>query len=93
MYLQTVAIVDRFIGLARGKIEKSCNFFIEQNITCRIQNMRIDPKRTLTDVAASFSGFSSFVQGIRFISSVPCDDFTIPKLEANVFEWNPLGDY
>src|SRR5688572_12131113 len=51
MHLRLVAVAHSLVSLARSEVEGSRDFFVEEDIAHRLENVRVESKREFADVA------------------------------------------
>ena len=67
MHRRAVAVVAFLIGLARREMKRPGDFFIEQNIAHRTQNVRIETERKFADVTRPGVGVQNLIQPLRVV--------------------------
>ena len=85
MDLAAVAVVGFLVGLPRREVERAGDFFVEQNIAHRLEDVRIKAERKFADVTRARIGIENLIQLFGLIAR-RFDDFSVAKIEPNVVE-------
>ena len=75
MDLAAVAVVGLLVGLAGRKVERARDFFVEEDVPHRMQDVRIKAEREFADVARARIGIEDLVEFLRSGCSSPSTIF------------------
>src|SRR6266850_6208663 len=89
MHLASVPVIGFIVSLAGGEMKRAGDFLVEQNVTHRLQDVRVECEREFTDVTSPRVGIENLIQLFRLVA-LCIDNLAIAKFEANSVETNAL---
>src|SRR5688500_4254664 len=82
VYLGAVPILGLLVALAGCEMEGTGDLFIEQDVAHRVQDVRIEANRKLTDIARAGVACEDVVQLLLITAARGVHDLAVLKLEA-----------
>lgn len=81
-----VAIVRFVVGISRGEMEGTANFFVEEGIEHGMEDTIVGSEGPFPDIACAGIGIEDLIESFGGIAAVGVFDATVLQFEANAFE-------
>src|SRR6185312_13657509 len=86
MHRRAISVVALLVGLTGREVQRAGDFFIEQNIAHRTEDVGIEAEREFADVTRAWVRIQNFIEALRVVRRC-VDNFAVFEFEADVFEF------
>lgn len=88
--LRAVTVIAIFVSVARCKVKRAGNFFIEKDVAHRLQDFGIHSEGELADVAGVFIRVKDVIESILIAIAMSLYDFSIAEGKGNTVKGDAL---